>query len=233
MQPRASSHVSTPPSLDSRGVRALLDRLHRAAAGDRWRILRALPRAGAAWLGSGREAAFDALLRDAFIPVSREQGRFLYLLARAIDARRIVEFGTSFGISTLYLAAAACDNGGGRVIGTELEPAKHARAVGHLREAGLDAWAEVRLGDALQTLARDVPDPIDLLLLDGWKHLYQPILDLLAPKIRPGGLVLADNVFTFKRTLAPFVAGLQSGASGFVSVTVPFPSGFECALRLG
>src|SRR5204863_2136700 len=175
---------------------AVLDRLHREAKGD---VLR-FGRVGASLLlrrlmGRKMEAAAQAaLFKDVFIPVNRDQGQLLYLLARSIGARRIVEFGTSFGISTIYLAAAVRDGGGGRVIGTELEPSKHAKAVQHLAEAGLSGVAEVRLGDARETL-QDVPAPVDLVLLDGWKDLYLPILELMKPKLRRGSLVLADNIF--------------------------------------
>jgi predicted O-methyltransferase YrrM len=166
------------------------------------------------------------------LPVSREQGQFLYLMARSIGARRIVEFGTSFGISTLYLAAAVRDNGGGAVIGSELEPSKHARASEHLREAGLDDIAAVRLGDAQLTLA-DIAAPIDLVLLDGWKDGYLPILHLLTPKLRAGALVLADNIYTFKRALRPYVEYVQSGQHGFVSTTLDLADGFELSVYTG
>jgi predicted O-methyltransferase YrrM len=175
-------------------------------------------------------AEMSRRLKDLYIPLSRPQGKLLYLVARSLDARRIVEFGSSFGISTIYAAAAARDNGLGRVIGSELEPTKRAKAVEHLDEAGLGGVADVRLGDAMQTL-RDVPPPVDLVLLDGWKDLYLPMIELLAPKLRPGAVVLADNVRTFKRALAPYLDYVQSGKNGFQSVTLPFPSGFEYSVR--
>src|SRR5579875_2723784 len=106
-------------------------------------------------------------MKDQPLPVSRETGRLLYMLARATGARAVVEFGTSFGISTIHLAAAVRDNGGGRVIGTEFEPSKIARARAHLAEAGLAEFVDLREGDAMQTLARDLPAAIDLVLLDG------------------------------------------------------------------
>jgi predicted O-methyltransferase YrrM len=168
--------------------------------------------------------------KDVYIPLSREQGRFLYLVARAIGAQRIVEFGTSFGVSTIYAAAAARDTGG-HVIGTELEPSKRERALEHLAQAGLADVVEVRLGDALETL-RDVPAPIDLLLLDGWKELYLPVLRLLERKLRKGAVVLADNIKTFRRSLAPYVDYVQSGQNGFRSVTLPLKDGFEFSVRL-
>lgn len=220
-------------SLDTEPLRSLLARLHRDARRDVWRVSRGLPRAAAAFLRGGGAGAFEALkpvLRDAYIPVSPEMGRFLYLLTRSIGARHVVEFGTSFGISTLYFAAAVRDNGGGCVIGSELEPGKHARAIAHLREAGLDGIAQVRPGDARETLAKDLPTPVDVLLLDGWKDLYEPVLEIVQPALRQGALVLADNVRTFRRTLAPYVRRMQSGAHGFDSVTLPFSTGLEFSI---
>jgi predicted O-methyltransferase YrrM len=164
-------------------------------------------------------------LKDAYIPISPEQGKFLYLTARLIDARTIVEFGTSFGISALYLGAAARANGG-RFIGSEREPNKIAAARANLAEAGLDGVAEVRDGDAMQTLA-DIPAPIDLVLLDGWKDLYLPMLQLLRPKLRKGAAVLADNIFTFPTELAPYVAFVRDPGNGFESTTVPLGHGLE------
>jgi predicted O-methyltransferase YrrM len=228
---RALSVAATPSSLDDPKVKAVLDRLHEAATGDVFRMLGRLPTYLGAILNRNMPAAeMSRRFKDVYIPLSRAQGKLLYLVARSIDARRIVEFGTSFGVSTLYAAAAARDNGMGRVIGSELEPGKRAKAVENLNDAGLGGVAEVRLGDALQTL-RDVPPPIDVLLLDGWKDLYLPMLELLAPKLRPGAVVLADNVRTFKRALAPYLDYVQSGKNGFQSVTLPFPSGFEYSVR--
>ena len=166
------------------------------------------------------------------IPISREQGEFLYLTARSIGARNVVEFGTSFGISTLYLAAAVRDNGGGLVIGTEIEPAKHERALAHLTEAGLSELVDVRLGDATETL-RELPEPIDLVLMDGWKDLYLPVLELIKPKLHPGSIILADNIFTFRKALRPYVEYMQSGQNGFSSTTLHIGEGFEYSVYLG
>jgi predicted O-methyltransferase YrrM len=228
---RALSVAATPSSLDDPKVKSVIDRLHDAASGDVFRMLGRAPTYIRSVLGRNIDPAeMSRRFKDVYIPLSRPQGKLFYLVARSLDAKRIVEFGTSFGISTLYAAAAARDNGMGRVIGSELEPNKRAKALEHLEEAGLAACAEVRLGDALKTL-RDVPPPVDLVLLDGWKDLYLPMLELLAPKLRPGAVVLADNVRTFKRSLAPYLDYVQSGRNGFQSVTLPFPSGFEYSVR--
>jgi predicted O-methyltransferase YrrM len=221
-------------SLRAPEVVRTLDRLHKNARTDLLRIALVAPFVVPDFLGLRRpnDSRLSRRMRSVYVPVSRSQGQMLYLIARSIDARRMVEFGTSFGISTLYLAAAAKDNGGGRVIGSEIEPSKHAKAQEHLREAGLDPFVDVRLGDALQTLA-DVDAPIDLVLLDGWKDLYLPILKLLQPKLRPRAIVLADNIFTFKRALRPYVEYVQSGANGFVSSTLEISDGFELSVFIG
>jgi predicted O-methyltransferase YrrM len=225
---------ATAASIDHPAVRALLAELHRRARGDLLRLPAKLPRVALDLL-RGRtlmQSFGDGAAKDLFLTISPEQGRFLYLVGRTVAARRVVEFGTSFGVSTLYLAAAVTDNGGGRVIGSELEPGKHEVAVENLARAGFDAVAEVRLGDAMTTLA-DVEGPIDLVLLDGWKDLYLPMLRLLRPKLRRGSVVLADNIFTFKKSLRPFLDYLRSPENGFQSTTLSISDGFEYSVYVG
>ncbi len=155
-------------------------------------------------------------LKDLWLPVSRETGTLLYMLARSSGARAIVEFGTSFGISTLHLAAALRDNGGGQLISSEFEPGKVQRARAHLAEAGLDDLVEIRQGDALQTLSDDLPGAINLVLLDGAKALYADILDLLEDRLAPGALIVADNADD-----APdYLARVRAPGSGYLSVAV-------------
>ena len=166
-------------------------------------------------------------LKDFPLPVSRETGRLLYMLARSCGARSIVEFGMSFGISTLHLAAALRDNGGGRLITSEFEPSKVARARANLTEAGLIDLVEIREGDALQTLGADLPETIDLLLLDGAKALYPEILSLVGSRLRPGALIVADNA-----DYSPdYLAQVRAPAQGYLSV--PFADDVELTLRLG
>jgi len=166
-------------------------------------------------------------LKDLWLPVSRETGTLLYMLARSTNARNIVEFGTSFGISTLHLAAALRDNGGGRLVSSEFEPSKVARAREHFVEGGLADLIEIRAGDALETLAADLPDTIDLVLLDGAKALYGDVLALLAPRLRPGALIVADNA-----DLSPdYLAQIRAPGSGYLSV--PFAGDIELSMRVG
>lgn len=170
--------------------------------------------------------------KDLYLSISQEQGIFAYLVARSINAHRIIEFGTSFGVSTVYLAAAIKDNGGGMVIGSEIEESKALKAQSHLDEARLAAYVDIRLGDAQETLASP-GGTVDMALLDGWKPLYLSILQVLTPHLRPGAVVLADNVTHFRRVLAPYIAHVQDAENGFRSITLPFAGGFEYSVRLG
>jgi predicted O-methyltransferase YrrM len=226
--------MSDTHSLGTGPTRRVLDRLHTEARGDRYRFLALVPRllAGLTRGKSFFEVMTPESMKGCYIPVSREQGEFLYLTARAIRAKSVVEFGTSFGISTTYLAAGLRDNGGGRVIGSEIEPSKCHQATANLKEAGLEEYAEVRLGDALETL-REVPEPVDLVLLDGWKDLYLPVLELVKPRLRRGAVVMADNIFTFRKALRPYVEYMQSGENGFVSTTLHISDGFEYSVYTG
>jgi predicted O-methyltransferase YrrM len=160
------------------------------------------------------------------LPVSRETGALLYMLARSMGARTIVEFGASFGISTLHLAAALRDNGGGRLITSEFEPSKAARARANLEAGGVIDLVEIRDGDALETLSVDLPDAIDLVLLDGAKSLYCEILSLVESRLRPGALVVADNA-----DMSPdYLKRVRAPESGYLSV--PFAEDVELSMRV-
>jgi predicted O-methyltransferase YrrM len=169
---------------------------------------------------------YYARLKDLPLPVSRETGALLYMLACGTNARSIVEFGTSFAISTLHLAAALRDSGGGHLITTEFEPSKIARARAHLTEAGLIDLVEIREGDAMQTLSANLPTSIDMVLLDGAKSLYPDILTLLEPHLRVGALIVADNA-----DYSPeYLARVRSPAQGYMSI--PFAEDVELSMRL-
>jgi predicted O-methyltransferase YrrM len=170
---------------------------------------------------------FYARMKDQPLPVSPETGKLLYLLVRSIRARTIIEFGTSFGISTLHLAAALRDNGGGRLIGSEFEPSKIVRARANLAAGGLSDLVEIREGDALETLARDLPDSIDFVLLDGAKDLYPSILSLLEGRLREGALIVADNADSSPE----YLARVRSTAHGYLSVA--FGDDVELSMRSG
>lgn len=168
---------------------------------------------------------FFSRVKDVHMAVSPATGALLYMMARANRAQAIVEFGTSFGISTIHLAAALRDNGGGTLIGSELEPTKAVRARDNLAKAGLADLVTIREGDALETLAHDLPATIDAVLLDGHKPLYAPVLALLASRLRPGSFLVADNA----DASPDYVAQVRAPGSGYVSV--PFGEDVELTVK--
>jgi predicted O-methyltransferase YrrM len=150
-----------------------------------------------------------------YLPVAPVAGRLLYALVRATRPTTIVEFGMSFGISAIHLAAAVRDNGTGRVITTELSAAKIAAAKNTFAETGLDDLITVLDGDARTTLA-SLDGPVDFVLLDGWKELYLPVIKLLEPQLSPGTLIVADN--TEMVDTQPYLDYVRNPDNGYVSV---------------
>jgi predicted O-methyltransferase YrrM len=219
-------------SLSSGRIAQILDKLHQdAEAADREYMTATMAdiEASGATLEqvvaeklAEERADYRAIYRghaNNFLNVSPTYGRFLYAVARACKATRIVEFGTSMGISTIYLAAALRDNRGGRLIGSELEPAKVARARANLDAAGLADLVDIREGDALETL-RDVGGEVDLLLLDGAFALYLPVLKLVGPRLKSGAVVLGENAFE-----PEYLAYVRNPANGYVSQPLPIDEG--------
>jgi len=215
-------------------IAAVLTRLHEASRRDTWRIIPRLP----IYLWASLRNRLTStpgqhpLFREIYSAITEERGALLYLTARAIQARHVVEFGSSFGISTIYLATAVGDNigagsqGSARVIGSEMEASKCAAATKNLADAGLSGIARILKGDALKTLAT-VDGPIDLVFLDGRKDLYLAVLKLLQPKLRPGAVVLADNIRSFEKETSSYVDYVQSGKNGFVSSTLKISDWME------
>lgn len=159
-----------------------------------------------------------------------EQGNLIYLLCRAQGARRVAEFATSVGMSALYLAAAVRDNGGGEVIGSELVPAKVATARHNLAAAGLADLVDIRQGDARETL-RDLGGPIDFLLVDGWPggegpSLARQVMEIVAPQVRIGGLVMNDN------GEEDYLAYVRDPQKGFLTISLPIKGGTELSVKV-
>ena len=214
-------------TLNSPEITNLLERLFNDADGSE-PALQAVIDSGASQLlnSKTRYRELYGLLKEVPLPVSRETGQLLYMLIRSTHAHNVLEFGTSLGVSTIYIAAALRDNGGGRVITTEFEASKVARARENLKEAGLIDLVEIREGDALETLATGLPETVDLVLLDGAKSLYGDILQLLEGHLRSGSLVLADDA----RLSSDFVNLIRSDTKRYLSV--PLTGDMEISMRL-
>ncbi|KZW01865.1 S-adenosyl-L-methionine-dependent methyltransferase [Exidia glandulosa HHB12029] len=224
--------MSPPPNpmIDaSPQVRELLGRLHalsleqEVAISAQAAALRHLPE-------EERKEPLAALMRDKFIALDQDKCEFIYTLLRATNARHVVEAGTSFGVSTIYLALAVSQNHGndGRVIATEHEPEKARRAREHWAEAGsvIEDAIDLREGDLRQTLKVNMPQ-VDFLLLDIWTPMALPTLEIVLPHLRPGAIVVADNTISFSAAYADLLAVLRSPSGPFRSVVLPYSNGLE------
>ena len=206
-----------PVILDT-GVQRVIDRLDRT---------RSFPTGGGPRGGSDNDPHHFVEYGFSIHP---DQGDLMYLLCRGIKATRVVDFATSIGMSALYLAAAIRDNGGGVVIGSEYVAEKAEVARRNLAEAGLDAWLDLRVGDARVTL-RDLGGPIDFALIDGWPapsgpSLAREVVEIVAPQLRVGGYLLNDNAEP------DYLEYIRDPRNGFVSMTLPIKRGTELSLKL-
>ncbi|HXA78926.1 MAG TPA: class I SAM-dependent methyltransferase [Candidatus Acidoferrales bacterium] len=131
--------------------------------------------------------------RDEFlIAVGPATGQLLNILAKSVKAKTILELGTSYGYSTVWLAEAARATGG-KLVTLDKAAYKHDYARAMLAKAGLSAHVDFRLGDARETL-KSLAGPFDFVLVDLWKDLYIECLDLFYPKLSPGAFIAADNM---------------------------------------
>jgi predicted O-methyltransferase YrrM len=206
----------------------LLARLHGRSDAQREAMRDAAP--------DGHDAARTKQFRsDKLVALDRDKAAFCYQLCRAGNIRRIVEVGTSFGVSTLYLAAAVRDNiraggGSGLVIGTEYEPEKAKAARGHFAEAGLGEFIDLREGDLRETL-RDIEGPVDFVLIDVWISMARAALELVAPHLRPGAIIVCDNTEQSRADYADYFAFINEPSNGFRTMTLPFDGGLELSVR--
>jgi predicted O-methyltransferase YrrM len=182
------------------------------------------------WTG-GMEARDHAFMADKAVALERDKAEFCYMICRAIGARRIFEAGTSFGVSTLYLAAAVRDNGGGTVFGAEYEPAKVERARANFEAAGLASFIDLREGDIVEA-ARTFEGPIDFVLFDIWGDMLRQLIEILTPRLRPGAILCADNTAGAGGSYGPMFEFINNPANGFRTMTLPFKGGFELTVKV-
>jgi predicted O-methyltransferase YrrM len=217
--------------LDDDQLGAVLDRLHAASDAQ-------APDIDAYYAaGAGRPSGYEsedsagrAFWRDKFVALDRDKAEFVYLLCRANGARRVIEAGTSFGVSTLYLAAAVRDNGGGLVTTCDIEDAKAAVATRNFAEARLSDQVDLRVGDIRETL-RQLNEAIDVLLLDIWAPIAGDVVALVGPHLRVGGVVVADNTTVRRELYGGLFDYLDDPANGFTTRTLPFGGGLELAVK--
>ncbi|MEX2650259.1 MAG: class I SAM-dependent methyltransferase [Alphaproteobacteria bacterium] len=222
--------------LDDPKLEALLDGLHAQSLGQDAEVDAYYATHGA----GGRKLRNDvgetkAFLSDKLVALDRDKAEFCYLMCRALNATCIVEAGTSYGVSTLYLAAAVRANARasstkGVVIGTEYEPAKAAAARANFAAAGLADLIDLREGDLRETL-RDVGGAVDFMLIDIWIAMARPALELVSPRLRAGAAVVCDNTSAHPDEYQDYFAFIAAQGDRMRTMTLPFRGGLELTVR--
>jgi predicted O-methyltransferase YrrM len=179
----------------------------------------------------GLDADANRFMADKMVALEPVKAEFCHMLCRALRATRVVEIGTSFGVSTLYLADAVRANGGGVVIGTEYEPAKAASARETFAAAGVAELIDLREGDLRETL-KTIEGPIDFVLMDIWTEMARPALELVHPHLRPGAVIVADNTTQFRHAYRFFFEFVKDPKNGLRTMTLPFDGGLEMVVKV-
>ncbi|RKP53459.1 O-methyltransferase [Pararobbsia silviterrae] len=152
-------------------------------------------------------------------------GQLLNILARSLERPHILEIGTSYGYSGIWLAEAARAREG-RVTTMEMYDYKSAHAKDMATRAGLADWVDFQVGDALALIAA-LPHGIDFVLLDLWKDLYEPCLEAFYPKLNPGAIIVADNMIRpGDEGIVRYSRAIRS-KPGVRSLLLPVGSGIE------
>ncbi len=167
-----------------------------------------------------KEAGLPVESRMRSIPP--ETGLFLHLLVRLARPKKILEIGTSQGYSTIWLAWAAREVGA-KVISLEVNPSSALKAQENLRAAKLDKFVDIKIGDARKILL-DLQGKFDFAFIDAEKKDYLDYFDLVHPKLKPGGLIIADNIISHSEALSEY-RKLVGTHPHFQSLVIPVGSG--------
>ncbi len=234
-------------------LEALLDALHAQSEGQGGAIdsyfARRIKEGTLSW--DGMDAETTTFFRDKMVALEKDKAEFCYALCRALGARRVVECGTSYGVSTLYLAAAVRDNlasrseavgdkraasssealGKSKVIATEWEAGKAAIARRNFAAAGLGQFIDLREGDLKDTL-KNIEGPIDFVLLDIWSEAVMPAMSNIAPHLRQGAVIIADNTQSARRGYEAYFTFIADPKNRLRTLTLPFTGGLEMTVRM-
>jgi predicted O-methyltransferase YrrM len=168
----------------------------------------------------GRDGGYDQRMRA----VGPETGRFINIIASSLNRPTILEIGTSFGYSGIWLGAAARASDG-RVITMEVHGYKSIYAKEMAEKAGLDDVIDFQIGDAVKLIER-LECKIDFVLLDLWKDLYIPCLEVFYPKLSSGAVIVADNMLGRDPAVKEYGLAVRA-KRGITSVLLPIGQGLE------
>ena len=214
-------------------LEAFLDALHAQSAGQQDAIdayfRRRIEEGTLSWDGFDAESV--KFFRDKMVALEKDKAEYCYALCRALNGKQVVECGTSFGVSTLYLAAAVRDNGGGTVIATEYEPDKAKVARRNFETAELSRYIDLREGDLAETLKK-IEGVVDFVLLDIWTEAVMPAMRNIASHLRQGAVIIADNTAQSRRGYAAFFDFIADPKNRLRTMTLPFEGGLEMTVRV-
>ncbi|MCU0255452.1 MAG: O-methyltransferase [Vicinamibacterales bacterium] len=163
------------------------------------------------------------------LAVSAEDGRFLRLMVSATGATRVLEIGGASGYSAIWLGLGLRDTGG-RLTTIEYDARRARELSEHIARAGLSDIVTVLAGDAF-TRIPEIPGTFDLVFLDAWKRDYKRFLDLVAPRLEPGGVLLAHNVVNKRGELQDFLDAIEKAPTLWNAVVSPSGEGVSLTLR--
>jgi len=167
------------------------------------------------------------------LAITADTGTFLSILLKAINAKRILEVGTSSGFSTLWFADAVGKDRKSRLITIEMNPLKVEWAWKNFKEAGVDKMIEIRQGIALEVLHK-LKGNFDFVFLDADKENIIKYFDLVLPMVRIGGIIAADNMLYpehYRPSMRKYARHVH-GKPNIQSITVPIGMGEEITIKL-
>jgi len=164
------------------------------------------------------------------LAISPEMGQFLYNLTLMRRPARILELGSSYGVSTLYFASALHRIGQGQIIASELDASKCEKLKHHLQAAGLQHLVAVWEGDVFD-LFNKLDGHFDMVFMDTWSNLYLDLFQQLEPFLKPGSVVITDNMYTAPDEVRDFKQYVD-GNPKFSSTTLDFESGVEFTVMI-
>ncbi len=197
-------------------VQNVLDEYHQRIETERPRMRRA-----------AEDGTFAQIIDELLLPVGPESGQLINILAKSLKAPTMLELGTSYGYSGIWLAEAARATGG-RLVTMELSAKKSAYARDMSTKAGLAQFVDFKIGDAVKMI-EELPHGIDFVLVDLWKGLYLPCLEAFYPKLNPGAIIVSDNMIepAMEREAVMRYQHAVRAKAKITSILVPVGSGLE------
>ncbi|MEQ1912639.1 MAG: O-methyltransferase [Vicinamibacterales bacterium] len=163
------------------------------------------------------------------LAVSEEDGRFLRVMVTSSNATRALEIGGANGYSAIWIGLGLRQTHG-HLTTIEFDPARAKTAAENIRKAGLSDIVTVVSGDAFMAIPK-VQGEFDFVFLDAWKRDYKRFLDMVFPRLRPGGLFLAHNVVNKKNEMTDFLTAVQTDPRMFTSIVTPSGEGVSVTVK--